>query len=203
MAKAKYQNLISEANKLVCACKYKEKSKGRGKKKKIKTKTCRRCEYVNEANSISVEVYEWPLPNEEHLQDAVVFELRIPEIISNLRDSVYILNTKILKIKKLYKISNNCLWRNRADLIEFKLHSKSETAYITLGSSEKRVLNTHYASKNINDAPISSFIVLNASNVCLIDVVSNTLIDFNIPKNQIYKSMCTFNIESEGKNVWI
>ena len=43
-----------------------------------------------------VDVHEWPLPEDLVLQQAVIFELRIPQSIACLRDSLHLLQKQSL-----------------------------------------------------------------------------------------------------------
>lgn len=85
-----------------CECKYELKEfrgyRGKRYSKYIKIETCARCRLQEKFDyeRKSVSVYERPLPPDETWKDAIVFELCIPNEISDWRDSLAILKYELL-----------------------------------------------------------------------------------------------------------
>ena len=111
---------------------------------------CLKCKITKEAKAMNVKIYEWPLPEDKNLQNAVIFELRIPQSISDLRDAVHIFRTKILGIK------NKSLTELRGTWIAYNEISKyalKRERVVTLGSFKKLFAATHYSDKHPSTYP--------------------------------------------------
>ena len=57
---------------------------------------CQRCQRKRTAESLSIDIYEWPLPSKESAAKATIFELFIPEVYSNWRDITMHVVTDVL-----------------------------------------------------------------------------------------------------------
>ncbi|KAI8648277.1 hypothetical protein NCS55_01496600 [Fusarium keratoplasticum] len=59
--------------------------------------SCVRCGYLNKANSLQIDMHEWPLPQDDLEAQSTVFELSVPTIFSEWRDStLYVTNDVLL-----------------------------------------------------------------------------------------------------------
>ncbi len=63
--------------------------KGRQRLTNRHSPTCKKCELKTEAQGLSINVHEWPLPSEENEAKTAVFELRVPAAIYWWRDITY------------------------------------------------------------------------------------------------------------------
>ena len=77
-AKQRYDQIMARANALSCDCVYEYKYSRRGVRHRYCSKKCERCRLLDEAKGIIVEIYECPIPSNEHSALAVVFELQMP-----------------------------------------------------------------------------------------------------------------------------
>ncbi|KIM76438.1 hypothetical protein PILCRDRAFT_649806 [Piloderma croceum F 1598] len=50
---------------------------------------CKKCQLENEANNLSIDVHEWPLPEDDVLSRLVVFELHLPNTFGVWRDTTF------------------------------------------------------------------------------------------------------------------
>lgn len=57
---------------------------------------CVRCSYKQEAEAMTIDVFEWPLPSDPSEAKSVVFELDVPQAFSSWRDSTMFLLMKVL-----------------------------------------------------------------------------------------------------------
>ncbi|RGP60187.1 hypothetical protein FSPOR_10776 [Fusarium sporotrichioides] len=59
--------------------------------------TCLRCGYLDNANSLQIDMHEWPLPQDDLEAQSTVFEFSVPVIFSKWRDStLYFINDVLL-----------------------------------------------------------------------------------------------------------
>ena len=129
--------------------------------------SCQKCRLRATANSISIEVHEWPLPNEDLQAKAVVFELDMPNVICKWRDTTYCLLVDTLSIEtgrnlepKIYTLYN---YDGASEFIN------SKEARVQLASTTKPFAVSHYRSKNISLA--------NEANICVNNGLHYSLYD--------------------------
>ncbi|RMZ83548.1 hypothetical protein DV738_g1146, partial [Chaetothyriales sp. CBS 135597] len=60
---------------------------------------CQRCRYRSKANSIGIQVYEWPLPQKDLEAKSTVFELDVPSFFGQWRDTALFLLLDVFKIQ--------------------------------------------------------------------------------------------------------
>jgi hypothetical protein len=61
------------------------------------SRACLRCEYLAKADSLQIDMHEWPLHQHELEAQSTVFELSVPAVFSEWRDStLYIINDVLL-----------------------------------------------------------------------------------------------------------
>ena len=97
------------------SCKY---SKASGTNRVQHSASCERCKLEKSANLMKLSVFESALPDDEHQQDAVVFELRIPQSIACLRDALHLLNTKVFGFR-MYANHISYIWSDHKPLAEY------------------------------------------------------------------------------------
>jgi hypothetical protein len=151
---------------------------------------CEKCTILAQARSMTVDVYEFPLPADDFRQKAVVFELGIPDAIASLRDSLYILNNRVLKINN----SSNCLskWIDYKEITKWRIGKQK---FITLGSTTKLFIESHYKQPHVT-SPNESFFKPNGYNLHLVEIKKSKLIGYDsCEKISIYQRLCTFKTE--------
>ncbi|RAL06801.1 uncharacterized protein BO97DRAFT_447317 [Aspergillus homomorphus CBS 101889] len=103
--------------------------------------TCRKCSFINQASSILIDIYEWPLPENESTIKTVLFELACPHWFVAWRD----LTWKILQdfgrreVKRAQDMEQNLL--NYGETHDFAVQWGQR---LTLGSKTKSWRRTHY-----------------------------------------------------------
>ncbi|RSL78159.1 hypothetical protein CEP52_017659, partial [Fusarium oligoseptatum] len=61
------------------------------------SRSCLRCAYLNNADSLQIDMHEWPLPQDDFEAQSTVFELSVPAVFSEWRDStLYVINDVLL-----------------------------------------------------------------------------------------------------------
>ena len=126
----------------------------------VHSPSCQKCQLISQANSVTIEVHEWPLPERDLQVKAAVFELDVPKTVSIWRDTTYSLLVDIMsspssrrgkdKQEKVYSL------REYVGLQKF---IKSQTGRLQLASTAKPFVVSHYREKFIYEA--------NESNVCV------------------------------------
>ncbi|KAG4070394.1 hypothetical protein HA402_006536 [Bradysia odoriphaga] len=148
-------------------------------------KRCHRCELGRQAAKMRLEEFEQLLPKSEAEQLAVVFELRIPNIIACLRDVLYSF-AKLCPAGEPQKLKIKGYW------IECeKLHdlNQSTSTCVHLGSTKKRHLEYLHVDNNFN-----AFIVSNSFN-CVYEANDEALP--KSPSDAAAKRMNAFKTQDE------
>ncbi|KAI1759163.1 hypothetical protein GGR53DRAFT_524076 [Hypoxylon sp. FL1150] len=91
--KQQYQDLIRDANKTS------HDIQMTGTDSSTHTLDCLRCKLENQASSITIQIHEWPLPEDESRAQAITFELQVPCSFGNWRDSTIFLLSNVLRFK--------------------------------------------------------------------------------------------------------
>lgn len=149
-------------------------------------KRCERCDLGRRAAKMRLEEFEQLLPKNEAEQFAVVFELRIPNIIACLRDVLYGFakicpgETEKLKIKGY--------WIECDKLCDF---NQSNSKYVHLGSTKKRPLEYVHVDNNF-----SAFIVQNSFN-CVYESNHEALPKPPSPSDDAIKHLNAFKTQDE------
>jgi hypothetical protein len=183
-----YYDLIKYAQKLSCKMNCNRHSN-----------ECERCVTIKKAEEKTVDIYELPLPECEILSNAVVFELLIPETISNLRDTLHTLKTRVYGYENKSKIRLCGKWIDY-NIIKQLINPIDQLIpylrQVTLGSSTKLTTQTHY-SKHHPKHPDSMFIRPNGYSVQYCDKENV----FNYNDKQTYTNLCFFKTEEPYENL--
>lgn len=149
-------------------------------------RNCGLCKLRKQIKQVKMPKFVRPLPNDIHLQNAVVFELRIPIQIAGLRDVLYEVIRLFGKQQPTYgSYGRDELWVDHAPISTYN-QSNCERVKLTRSSSY------NYGDIHV-DHPFESFILQNDCN-CRYNSSRNPL-----PKNmdrQSVKELCTFKVES-------
>jgi hypothetical protein len=130
------------------------------------------------------EVFEWPIPNNPISANAILFELRIPDEISILRDSLHIFLTKVLCLKtKGPELMG--LWLEHPDLKQYKLGNQR---YVTLGSNCALFRNTRFKELKVYEFPdVNDYIKPCGYNLCY----SSLKYEIKYGKKTHFRDLCT------------
>ncbi|CAL8126202.1 unnamed protein product [Orchesella dallaii] len=165
----------------------------------LHSSSCERCRLKSqlEYKRTSVTYYQRPLPNfqtKEFLQDAVVFELLIPEEIAHLRNCLVTFLGEIYTHQLFEGVTNENIhvsWTSFPDLLQYhSLTNAAKAIAVKLGSTVKATMTSHYAKQNpdVVHTKKEAFILDNGLNCTFYFLPS-----LNI---KISKSVLTFQLEN-------
>ncbi|KAL2845426.1 hypothetical protein BJY01DRAFT_247690 [Aspergillus pseudoustus] len=106
---------------------------------------CKKCRCEQDAKNLSIEVHEWPLPAEDDLAKNVVFELHRPQWFARWRDITWMI------IDDFGRSQTDETSHMEMDLLNYpplKAFGPSQPQRLTLASTIKSWLNTHYRTQN-------------------------------------------------------
>ena len=141
-----------------------------------------------------LQVHEWPLPKSDHQCNAVMFELLIPEHLAVIRDSLFLLRTRLLS---LHTPSGEDKQRHHQqqqgfgtwlDYHELARHALNKQKHVTLVSSTKLFVNAHYSSKHVNVSK-EKFLVPNGYTTTFGNKVTINIIYYNLMMNYKKRSL--------------
>ncbi|KAI9803787.1 MAG: hypothetical protein M1825_001667 [Sarcosagium campestre] len=124
---------------------------------------CRKCSLESEANRISVDVHEWPLPGKDLAAKAVIFELDVPIVVSRWRNTTYrLLKDVCLGAANARKSQPRASNVYNADgypgLHQFVV---SQLTRLRLASTTKAFVVSHYKSRRIAELDSDDNILVN------------------------------------------
>ncbi|THU80575.1 hypothetical protein K435DRAFT_767927 [Dendrothele bispora CBS 962.96] len=139
-----YEEKINQADGM--RCQYYDNGWGRSNHSPY----CKKCQLTKEANNISIGVHEWPLPLGSHLIKAVLFELGCPDDYIRWRDATYTLLNDLCQ-------TDEGRQRHADPAITLCAYSglrrwKTTTGRLSLASTSKSFLQSHYSSISIHKA---------------------------------------------------
>ncbi|KAJ3086282.1 hypothetical protein HK102_013328 [Quaeritorhiza haematococci] len=176
--RAKYRRMEHQVSSMTCRCYEKGWRLGR----------CSRCKLTRQMKNMSVEVYERPLPMDEILQHAVVFDLQVPGELSILRDALYFVSCDVWnRLPQTMMYSVQGLWNEHRPLSSWK---RSNSRRFSFGSTTKLFTASHYRSlhpRNIDE----DFVVPNGFNVHAVDMVRKAIVEY---KAIDIRSLCTLQV---------
>ncbi|EIW76860.1 hypothetical protein CONPUDRAFT_110521 [Coniophora puteana RWD-64-598 SS2] len=185
----------------------KKGKKGKGKKgkgKKGHVQPCLRCRLENEAKTMKIDIHEWPLPS-DHLQAmCAIFELECPVPFAAWRDATYHFVANVLSPTSSASAGEKQEWYGVLNpdasgssiympLVKYARGSGFRRR-ITMGSSTKSFLQSHYRSILLSTRPgDGSVAVNNALRFSLFDTARDQRSGKGLTPQDIVKS-CTFPI---------
>ena len=131
------EELLDQIDETTCECYYKRRRK----------QVCRHHRLVKEANSIRIWVNEWPLPRNHLHRWVVIFELDCPPPFCAWRDATYKLLAEVFAERSTIGSSRQAYGNIRKD--ELSQYFSDRGQRITLKSSTKSFLKSHYSSRNL------------------------------------------------------
>ena len=172
------------------SCEYREV-----RRKTRHSKSCRKCQLQKEANSLRINVHEWPLPAHPLEAEAVVFELNCPTVFAIWRRRTYqILRDIGMAHVKIQSASNHYLLEDYEGLANWS--KKGTSGRITFGSETKSFLISHYRDVKIPTTE-DKVCVNNGLRFRLYDIVKG---EYAFPSfNTNLDSYCTFQLPKDGE----
>jgi hypothetical protein len=95
--KTQYDTLISLSNQRNCEF-YDTVDYRSGIPRREHRSSCTRCDYLQQAESLTIEVHEWPLPANELKAQSTVFELEVPQPFNDWRNAATYVRFDVLKL---------------------------------------------------------------------------------------------------------
>lgn len=163
----RYHKLITQSEGM--SCQYVD---CRRKQRIINTHSgsCQKCELKSQAEQLTIDVHEWPLPERDLEVKSAVFELDVPTIVSKWRDITYRILVDLLSSQSTRQGKDNqqgaYSLRNYAGLQKFVI---SQEGRLQLASITKPFVVSHYRYQKISQA--------NESNVCVNNGLHYTIYD--------------------------
>ncbi|CAF1184609.1 unnamed protein product [Rotaria sp. Silwood1] len=161
--KERYAQLMEKANKLTCECVYDTFWRKRRRVRYL-IKKCVRCETIEEAQSIKVNIYECPIPSKQESAFAVIFELQMPIEIRCYRDILWQfinrLNPRPYNSK--YEWLSVCPHSNKLRSFYTGLYNSK----IKLVSSTESLTQSHYSTpRPVSSTPLEQYLYENSLRV--------------------------------------
>ncbi|TLD10121.1 hypothetical protein PgNI_06587 [Pyricularia grisea] len=159
--KSKYSSLKATYEKMVC-----DEGTGvnrRGRSYTYHPRWCNKCATYNQMNSLTIDVYEWPLPRETFKAQATLFELQLPTSFAAWRDATIFVQLKVFGCQ--YN-SDGGRREDKNDLFHYQalaryLVSPSGAHRIVLSSSTKPHVGTHRKTVSVDLSVTDSDVCLN------------------------------------------
>ncbi|KAF7944218.1 hypothetical protein EAE96_010620 [Botrytis aclada] len=147
--------------------------RGRGHKRRevdVHASYCPKCIAKNEAEYVKVDVFEFPLPENDLEAKSIVFELDVPEFFSVWRDSTYSL--LVDTFSSTPRVSQNIKYYNFRDTA-LERYVQKPLGRIRLGSRDKPFVISHYKSKLISQAAVEYILKPTGLNYMVVDNVES------------------------------
>ncbi|CAE7821790.1 unnamed protein product [Symbiodinium sp. CCMP2592] len=119
-------------------------------------------EYRSQAKQIHISLYEKLLPEDQHKQHAVVYELRQPDLLALQRDAVLLFAREIGVPQGFYSGQKQALWNEDPCLQQWRT---VDVVAFSLGSTRRKFSETHYRQAHVLSHP--SFVVPHGYNCVL------------------------------------
>jgi hypothetical protein len=200
--KAQYRSLMDRYNASQCEYVVVTTNHYHGYTKTVHKSNCARCSLKNTAESLNIDIHEWPLSSQDSTAKATVFELAIPGAFSAWRDaSVYVVHDTLgYKAKTAQKPQNSYRLDNHRDLSHMVNHNCRSQRIVPLSS-----LKPHSGTHRKNKTAVST---LKDDDICLPNALRYQYYDNrqgiwtspNIPSGQIHKK-CMYSMPDRSKTL--
>ncbi|WQF85211.1 hypothetical protein CDEST_10225 [Colletotrichum destructivum] len=198
--KDKYDDLMRKYHASSCEY-YQGYNKKTGVPYTAHSRYCSRCSYFDQANSLKVEIHEWPLPNGLLALKSTVFELSVPEGFGSWREaSIYFLFNVL-------KDCFNCEGRPRSNHslkgyqgLSRYFQSNVSSQHISLLSEDKPHMATHRRMVSVSTATESTVCVINGLHYACYDGRRSCFLTPFRTTDTIPKD-CTYKMPPASKHV--
>jgi hypothetical protein len=154
---------------------------------------CQKCRLEREAANISIEVHEWPLPDDDDDIKNVVFELECPQWFAKWRDVTWMI------LDDYHRPQTREPSHMEMDLLDYpalKAFHSSRTQRLTLASTTRSWLNTHYSPQTF-PVGFEKIAFPNALRFSLWDRKNNSWVaDRRKLAKPTFKHLCTFTFNA-------
>lgn len=136
--------------------------------------SCEKCQLKSRAKGLTIDCHEWPLPEKDLDAKAAVFELDVPTIVSNWRDTTYSILVDMLSVDPGAQVPRRGKGKQQG---AYALHNyaglhkfvKSQAGRLQLTSTSKPFVISHYRRQKISQANETNICVNNGLNYSLYD----------------------------------
>lgn len=153
--KQQYNDLVAESNNMACD-NVQQWDKTSHTRVWRHSGLCRKCQKNNTANSLSIDVHEWPLPSQDLKAKATIFEVDIPSQFSAWRDTTFRLLVDVFSPPSKPKRGETFSVKSCLTLREFV---KNTGDRIEIQSATKSFCVAHYKRQKAKDATVDSICV--------------------------------------------
>mgnify|MGYP000039711776 CR=1 FL=1 len=165
-AKQRYNSLMGYVAIHNCTCTYHSNRYQNWKEE------CTRCEKEKEARNIEIYYYEKLLPPDPSMQRAVVFYLRQPVTLSCHQDSFVMFAAWVCDEQLFREEDWSGHWK-----IQLPQWASARCGMLHLGSTRKKITQSHYGSSSAHVTKSTDFIVDNGYNTVLMDDKGYSLVN--------------------------
>ncbi|KAH6961733.1 hypothetical protein BKA56DRAFT_647758 [Ilyonectria sp. MPI-CAGE-AT-0026] len=161
---------------------------------------CVRHGYLDRANSLQIQVHEWPLPENTLEAQATVFELAVPPVFSEWRDiTLYLINDVLLsKPSSVYHPGPSYSLRAYQPLDKFFRTGRSYRVHLV--SEAKPNVVTHRRDKSIQYCTESDVCVNNGLRYQYYDEYQGCFLEELLPTEGL-SNLCTFDLPKRAQDL--
>lgn len=129
---------------------------------------CKKCDEKGRADSLSIDVHEWPLPDNPLILKTVLFYLDIPSSIFAWLETTFKLIVDVLSPGRDVRGNQNNL-HTLNSYQALRLFGKRQHSRLQPASSSKPVMNSHYRNKSISTSEDTDVCVKNGMRFLMYD----------------------------------
>lgn len=137
-----------------------------------------KCDWTQQAEDLSIDIHEWPLPSDTLQSKAAVFELKCPATISIWRDSTFYLLLDVFTSASARQEVGRSGQHGEYRLSAYaglRSDYKSTSERLEIASMAKPFATSHYRSKPVSIATEDNICVAHALRYEIYDSTSNTM----------------------------
>ncbi|MCJ1386871.1 hypothetical protein MMC17_009999 [Xylographa soralifera] len=165
-----YQNLMNQLEGMSCEF-FRQWRKGRETSEH--SSSCSKCMLYSRANALTIDVYEWPLPEKDLQAIAAVFELDVPHAVSRWRDTTHGILVDMLSpglnASVNHREARKPPWGAHQDYDGLRKYVRTRAGRLELRSENKPFVISHYRFKKVYLASETSICVNNGLDYSLYD----------------------------------
>ncbi|KAE9977309.1 hypothetical protein EG327_007776 [Venturia inaequalis] len=140
--------------------------------------SCSKCQWTKQAENMSIDVHEWPLPSDSLQAKAVVFELKCPETISIWRGTTYYMLSDVFTPTSIRQNAGSHGQRGNYRLRAYdglSFHHTLTPKRLEVASAAKPFATSHYRSKAVSIATEDNICVKHALRYEIYDSTCDTI----------------------------
>lgn len=162
-------------------------------------KKCKRCKYLRDAESITIDIHEWPLPHRPNETRSTVFELRVPKEFGHWRAAMTYVLSRVLGMEYSSRRTPLHVFR----LTSYKPLSRYFKAFgkgsqsIALASETKSNEASHRRTKNVGTSTEQDVCVRNGLSYRYYDQEFSCFVGEISPTNKVEKA-CAYTLPPQS-----